>query len=283
MSISDALLILAHAAGQPDDQGQSQSNSDKPFSPGRNTRNASSRRGGRQDVPIYDPMGDALKDMRDTQNSTSTSHPLIDNGTMQLPLILHLYSTFYLRTHSTSTPALTLIHSLPCTNPSRYRESYHPFFSIVPTTTVLNPHNIQETLHEEPFLTTAIIVIASKDRPDLTTLHNAIWDYLRQRVLDVVLGVPSIHHVGCVEGLLLLGEWTLLNFGQADDGGGEAAWSILGLAVRLAYRLRLEDSAFRGEDNELDPIVQRKRLAWTCMYTTTSFSHPAKINSHLQS
>ncbi|KAJ5370536.1 uncharacterized protein N7496_006628 [Penicillium cataractarum] len=236
---SDALLILAHAAGQPEDQGQSQANRDKPYSPGRNTRNTSSRQGGRQDALRYDHMGDTSNDMSNTQNSTTTSHPLIHSGTIQLPHILDLLSS--------------------------YRDCYHPFFPIVPTT-VLNPSNIQETLHQEPFLTTAILVIASKDRPDLTTLHDAIWDYLRQRILDVVLGVPSTRHVGCVEGLLLLGEWTLLNFGQADDGGGEAAWSILGLAVRLAYRLRLEDSGFRGEDNELDPIAQRKRLAWTFTY-----------------
>lgn len=108
------------------------------------------------------------------------------------------------------------------------------------------------------------MVIASKDRLDHADAHKSLRDYLRQNILDVVLGVPSTRHVGCVEGLLLLGEWNIINHGQADDGGGEAAWSILGLAVRLAYRLRLEDSGFRGENNELDPVAQRNRLAWTC-------------------
>jgi hypothetical protein len=99
---------------------------------------------------------------------------------------------------------------------------------------------------------------------NLSSTHKAIWDFLRQRILDVVLGASNTRHVGCVEGLLLLGEWNLVNYGQMDDGGGEAAWSILGIAVRLAYRLRLEDSSFRGDDSELDPSAQRNRLAWTC-------------------
>lgn len=95
------------------------------------------------------------------------------------------------------------------------------------------------------------------------TTHKGLWDYLRQRILDVTLGTASTRRVGCVEGLLLLGEWNLVNHGQTDDGGGEAAWSILGLAVRLAYRLRLED-AFWGDDTDLDQSAQRNRLAWTC-------------------
>lgn len=106
-------------------------------------------------------------------------------------------------------------------------------------------------------------MIASKDRTDLADTHKGLWDYLRQQILGVVLGAASSRQVGCVEGLLLLGEWNLINHGQADDGGGEAAWSILGLAVRLAYRLRLEDS-FRSDGTETDHDAERNRLAWTC-------------------
>lgn len=88
----------------------------------------------------------------------------------------------------------------------------------------------------------------------------------------MIFGTASTRRVGYVEGLLLLGEWNLVNHGQTDDGGGEAAWSILGLAVRLAYRLRLED-AFRGDENEVDQSAQRNRLAWTCMSRPTFLPH----------
>ncbi|KAL0940076.1 uncharacterized protein CTRU02_206686 [Colletotrichum truncatum] len=77
--------------------------------------------------------------------------------------------------------------------------------------------------------------------------------------------MSTIRSVGCVEGLLLLGEWTPLTLGQNDDGGEGAAWSILGLAVRLAYLLHLEDSSFRA-DKEADPSMLRRRLAWTFTY-----------------
>ncbi|KAK2731009.1 hypothetical protein CKAH01_09267 [Colletotrichum kahawae] len=77
--------------------------------------------------------------------------------------------------------------------------------------------------------------------------------------------MSTIRSVGCVEGLLILGEWTPLTLGQNDDGGEGAAWSILGLAVRLAYLLRLEDSSFRA-DKEADPAMLRRRLAWTFTY-----------------
>lgn len=89
---------------------------------------------------------------------------------------------------------------------------------------------------------------------------------MRQKVLDVALGVASTRHVGCVEGLVLLGEWTFLNQGRTDDGGEGAAWSILGLAVRLTYLLLLEESSFKSHGNEVDPALQRRCLAWTCRY-----------------
>lgn len=89
---------------------------------------------------------------------------------------------------------------------------------------------------------------------------------MRQLILDLVLGSATMRSVGCVEGLLLLSEWTLLNQDHADDGGEGAAWSMLGLAVRLAYLLRLEDSSFKKTAGLVDVSIQRERLAWTCKY-----------------
>lgn len=130
---------------------------------------------------------------------------------------------------------------------------------------MLDPARLEQIATKESFLITAILVIALQDCSDLTDLYKATWDYLRRQILDIVLGVATSRHIGCVEGLLLLGEWNLINYGQTQtDDGGEAAWSILGVAVRLAYRLRLEDSGFEEKNQELEPASQRKRLAWTC-------------------
>lgn len=106
---------------------------------------------------------------------------------------------------------------------SRYADNYHPFFPIVPAN-VLRPECILNSIRNESFLLSSVLVVASKDRNDVGNLHKSIWNYMRQLILDVVLGMASIRNVGCVEGLLLLGEWTLLNQGHTDNGGEGAAW-----------------------------------------------------------
>jgi hypothetical protein len=89
---------------------------------------------------------------------------------------------------------------------------------------------------------------------------------MKSLILEVVLGKKCVRKVGTVEGLLLMGEWSLQNQGQVDDGDEASAWSIVGLAVRLAYLLRLEESGFNSDDAKLDSI-HRERLVWTCKPT----------------
>ncbi|KAH6981369.1 hypothetical protein BKA56DRAFT_587154 [Ilyonectria sp. MPI-CAGE-AT-0026] len=238
----DALLILAHTAGQSSDSTHPEG-----------TAGASNRQGHIDNIDVSSglrmtsptiglsvanshSLGRELSQMNVTK---ITVYPLIDNGIIDPALLIQL------------------LHL--------YAEKYHPFCPIVPGT-VLRPDQISDTIENESFLLTSVLVVASKDRRDLVDLHKSIWTYMRQLILDVVLGMTSIRNVGCVEGLLLLGEWTLLNQGHTDDGGEGAAWSILGLAVRLAYLLRLEDSSFKGGDGEVDTSIQRERLAWTFTY-----------------
>lgn len=158
-----------------------------------------------------------------------------------------------------------------------YADHYHQFLPIVPTFALQSSY-IPYTIKSEPFLVTAILVIAVKNLPDLAYLRKPIWDHMRQLILDVVLGMTSTRGVGCVEGLLLLGEWAPLNHGQSDDGGEGAAWSILGLAVRLAYLLRLENRSFKVGCTEPSKRAQRERLAWTCTLQPCLF---CKISSML--
>lgn len=175
-------------------------------------------------------------------------------------------------------------HEEPLANQRSYAIHYHPFFPIVPAN-VLLPQFLPDTIIHESFLLTAALVVASRDQLHLTELHQSIWQHMRKLILDVVLGMSTIRSVGCVEGLLILGEWTPLTLGQNDDGGEGAAWSILGLAVRLAYLLRLEESSFKG-NKESDPLMLRRRLAWTCkdqaqLYTRSRNVFKANYSSHV--
>ncbi|KAJ5995341.1 hypothetical protein N7481_002318 [Penicillium waksmanii] len=229
---SDALLILAHAAGGPGDQRHHDERVE-PFAssqrkhaaakPGQTVPNGREHRSG---TTYLVPRGHDHDNFR--EDDGQTTYPPLQNGTINIMKI--------------TTNSSSLVRK-----------------------DILDGIDIWENLKNESFLMSSILVIASKDHPDLVNTHKGLWDYLRQRILDVIFGAASTRRVGYVEGLLLLGEWNLVNHGQTDDGGGEAAWSILGLAVRLAYRLRLED-AFRGDENEVDQRAQRNRLAWTFTY-----------------
>ncbi|KAI7160904.1 hypothetical protein KC349_g3189 [Hortaea werneckii] len=116
-----------------------------------------------------------------------------------------------------------------------YAERYHPLMPVVPQH-VLSTKNLQQTVAEECFLLTAVLTIASKDRPELGALHNQIWAYMQQLILHVAIGASSTRHVGSVEGLLILAEWAP----HGDDGmpaativaesGEDSAWSLVGLA-----------------------------------------------------
>ncbi|RYC90127.1 hypothetical protein BFJ63_vAg7068 [Fusarium oxysporum f. sp. narcissi] len=231
---SDALLVLAHAAGQPEDEDGLDENQHA-------SNEYESQVNGTEASPSTITMqiarpGHLQPGM--ASEATVNDYPPVKDGTLDPIILIQL-----------------LRH---------YADNFHCFFPIVPTD-VLRPECILETIKTETFLLTAILIVASKERPDLTETHKSIWEYMRGLILNVVLGRASVRKVGTVEGLLLMGEWTLHNRTQVDDGDEAAAWSIVGLAVRLAYLLRLEDSGFKGEDVELDS-VHRERLAWTFTY-----------------
>lgn len=247
---SDALLILAHAAGQPE-QDQSQNHIadiDSRHIPSSISAKPRLR-------PRLRASNKTLQARlhEDSENITNL-HPLLKDGTIVTNLVTELLMLL----------VKAYILSFQDADTSfRYKESYHPYLPIVPSG-VLAPENLRLTLKNESFLLTTILVIASKDVSALTNTHKAIWTYLRQRILEIALGSSKTRHISYVEGLLLLGEWTLPAQSSTDEMDSEAPWSILGLAVRLAYRLRLEDSSFQGSDNDQNTEAERKRLAWTC-------------------
>ncbi|KAJ5107372.1 hypothetical protein N7456_004047 [Penicillium angulare] len=254
---SDALLILAHVAGQPDKGNSSElstrTETPSPFDTDTRPPITNFPITNQEPAREFDGAGEDIHKL----------HPLLQNGTITLDLLFEL---------------LILQVSRPIYSPTsftydrcRYQDNYHPFFPIVPAS-VLDPKNITNSLKHESFLITAILVISSKDLPNLSQTNKSIWSHLQQRILQISLGASGTRHINCVEGLLLLGEWSLPNQSEYESNG-EAPWSIIGLAVRLAYRLRLEDSSFnwgrntnRDKDSDTETQSDRKRLVWTFTY-----------------
>lgn len=92
---SDALLILANAAGQPEDQSRAQDNGDNPYLLDRNARKVLLSTGGRHHIQNHHRTG-VSGNTGDTEGNPCISHPLLDNGTISLPLMLELLSVYVL-------------------------------------------------------------------------------------------------------------------------------------------------------------------------------------------
>lgn len=73
-------------------------------------------------------------------------------------------------------------------------------------------------------------------------------------------------NIGSVEALLILAEWTpqrpqdnsTIGCGQEDHG----AWMLVGMAIRLGYLQRLEQTALLPEGGTQSVDASRKRIAW---------------------
>lgn len=125
------------------------------------------------------------------------------------------------------------------------------------------------------FLLGVILTIASRDSPQHLGMHSHCWEHTRQLLLDITLAVPWTQKSRVVEGLLLLSEWlphSMLEQSTSEDfdhvfGEDRTAWSLIGLAVRYGYLMRIDTAAFRNVDQQ-EPREQQeyKRLIWTCMF-----------------
>ncbi|KAI0975485.1 hypothetical protein F4678DRAFT_470060 [Xylaria arbuscula] len=139
-----------------------------------------------------------------------------------------------------------------------YAQSYHPFYPVVPLS-ILQPSNLADTIKQDYFSLTAILVIASRDCTDLVQLHASLWEYMQQLILNVVLGLARIQTVGCVEGLLLLGESipAPLGHGRNTNGGEGTAWSIVGLrGPSLSARFTADDfPSLRTKHSDEDDLA----------------------------
>ncbi|KAG9559364.1 hypothetical protein KCU79_g8321, partial [Aureobasidium melanogenum] len=150
----------------------------------------------------------------------------------------------------------------------RYRQHYHPYFSIAPPST-LDTNNLVNTAKEEPHLLTAMLVIASKDLMEEPQIFTACSAYMQSLVSALVAGGPG--GVEAVESLLILAEWAPYtsrsragNVGRGEED--REAWMHVGTALRIGYYLGLDKYSFPVAGDIKDPQWKRKRLVWTCCY-----------------
>lgn len=76
----------------------------------------------------------------------------------------------------------------------------------------------------------------------------------------------SVATVGAVEALLILAEWapqppheiSSIGCGKEDHG----AWMLVGVAIRLGYLQRLEQTGLQDEGDVPSEGFTRKRIAW---------------------
>lgn len=77
--------------------------------------------------------------------------------------------------------------------------------------------------------------------------------------------------VGAVEALLILAEWApdppkdgkAIGCGKEDQG----SWMLVGMAIRLAYLQRLEQTGLVQGEKESSEDACRKRIAWAGIYS----------------
>lgn len=129
---------------------------------------------------------------------------------------------------------------------------------------------IQKSDH---FLLTVILTIASRDLPEHAVTHRRCWDYTQRLLSGVVLAHPWAQSPRTVQALLLLSEWLPhIQVKSTSSEGNKSlfaedrtAWSLVGLAVRQGYLLRLDQAAFcEVENDDFKEREEQKRIIWTC-------------------
>lgn len=144
------------------------------------------------------------------------------------------------------------------------------------------------------FLLTVILTIASRDSQSHTLTHRYCWDHTQRLLLEVLLAQQWAQTPRTVQGLLLLAEWLPHQSRQIMSGlppnlasEDQTAWSLIGLAVRQGYLLRLDHAAFRkpgvsgsrevGGNGEDEKEEEEKRLIWTCRSHHDPHSPPSDV------
>ncbi|KAF2124253.1 hypothetical protein P153DRAFT_379767 [Dothidotthia symphoricarpi CBS 119687] len=164
------------------------------------------------------------------------------------------------------------VHSL-CELLVRYHQQYHPYYPLAPMH-AFDTSRLADMVKKEPHLLTAILLVASKDLVEEPHIYEACSEHMKSLVSNLAAGGDA--DIEAVEALLLLAEWApYTQSGAVKVGKGEEnkessmeSWMHVGLALRIAYFLALDQYSFRFVDQSKDPNHHRKRLVWTATYVS---------------
>ncbi|KXH42588.1 beta-xylosidase [Colletotrichum simmondsii] len=154
-----------------------------------------------------------------------------------------------------------------------FASNYHPYCPVTPASFFTQPGQLQK---RDYFLLAVLLTISSRDSPEDGHIHSQCWNHVQSLLLQVLLAHPWTQTPRTVEGLLLLSEWlphietkrSALAVQKDHFSEGRTAWSIVGLAVRLGYSLRLDRAAFRSPTSgeSVDDKQEQNRLIWMFTY-----------------
>lgn len=111
---------------------------------------------------------------------------------------------------------------------------------------------------------TAILTVASKDEPTWQRAHEACSRHMESLLSPLIYG--GVTTVGSVEALLILAEWapqpphelSIIGCGKEDYG----AWMLVGVAIRLGYLQRLEQTGLQAPGDSPSESYNRGKIAW---------------------
>lgn len=144
-----------------------------------------------------------------------------------------------------------------------YQDHFHPFYPIA-YKTIFDGEDVSEWIEKEEHLLTAILTVASKDDPTWALVHEACSRHMESLMSKLIYTGSTT--VGAVEAMLILAEWVpqhpqenaVIGCGKEDQG----AWMLVGVAIRLGYLQRLEQTGLLQDKDFQSQNFSRKRIAW---------------------
>ncbi|GMK58645.1 hypothetical protein CspeluHIS016_0600870 [Cutaneotrichosporon spelunceum] len=166
-----------------------------------------------------------------------------------------------------------------------YATHLGPLHPVVPTS-LFQTNQFAELL-DEPILLTSICLAASRfcdlgpsyvstEPLRSRVIQGRLVDWLLSRLGYLTMGDPTFRTIGTVEALLVLSEWPPRALLLKDPSRARAstassacklfddlAWTLTGLALRIAQELSLHDEkAYSKESEDALAITRRKMNAW---------------------
>uniref|UniRef100_A0A0B7KLK5 Transcription factor domain-containing protein n=1 Tax=Bionectria ochroleuca TaxID=29856 RepID=A0A0B7KLK5_BIOOC len=249
---SDALQILAHVRDDPGGQGRSEKQWHAVDADVPSNSIISQKQSHSPFTTASVSSGNRMNPGRNTQDNDEVSTVLLDDYELVQRGLLH--------------PSVLpeLLHL--------YARHYHPYCPIVPPY-MLGPQAMTKIRRSDYFLLTAILAVASRDMPGHVLVHRYCWDHAQRLLLEVLLAHSWAQTPRTVQAILLLAEWIPYQIKQDGTESPKSllsedrsAWSLIGLAVRQGYLLRLDRAAFPSGSSvgrEASEIEEEKRLIWT--------------------